>query len=110
MLSDRTRKRLDELQKHLGKASLDEVLEEVIAHYDRFRTPGELAVFARLTPRLREVLRMIGEGNSTKQIAYQLQVTTKTVEFHRARLMKRLEIRDVAALVRFAVRVGAVAP
>ena len=61
-----------------------------------------------LTPRQREILRLIAEGHSTKQMAAQLDVSVKTVETHRALLMERLGIHDIAGLVRFAVRVGIV--
>lgn len=63
-----------------------------------------------LTPRQREILRLIAEGRSTKEIAGELAVSVKTVETHRAMLMERLGIRDVAGLVRLAIRVGLVAP
>ncbi len=61
-----------------------------------------------LTPRQREILRLIAEGRSTKEMAGDLGVSIKTVEAHRALLMDRLGIHDVAGLVRFAVRVGIV--
>jgi DNA-binding NarL/FixJ family response regulator len=61
-----------------------------------------------LTPRQREILQMIAEGKSTKEIAYQLDVSVKTVETHRAALMERLGIHDVAGLVIYAVRNGLV--
>jgi DNA-binding NarL/FixJ family response regulator len=57
-----------------------------------------------LTPRQREILQLIAEGKSTKEIAFVLSVSIKTVETHRAALMERLAIRDVAGLVLFAVR------
>ena len=57
-----------------------------------------------LTPRQREILQLIAEGRSTKEIAFTLSVSIKTVETHRAALMERLGIRDVAGLVVFAVR------
>ena len=57
-----------------------------------------------LTLRQREVLQMIAEGKNTKEIAAALQVSTKTVETHRAALMARLGIRDVAGLVIYAAR------
>lgn len=63
---------------------------------------------ARLTPRQRDILRRIAEGNSTKEIAYDLGLSSKTVETHRAQLMDRLGIHDVAGLVRFAIRIGLV--
>lgn len=57
-----------------------------------------------LTPRQREVLQLIAEGHSTKEIAFQLSVSVKTAETHRGALMERLGIHDVAGLVVFAVR------
>ena len=57
-----------------------------------------------LTPRQREILQMIAEGKSTKEIAYVLEVSVKTIETHRSALMERLGIRDVAGLVLYAVR------
>lgn len=62
----------------------------------------------RLTPRQREILQMIAEGRTTKQMAAQLGVSIKTVETHRALLMERLGIHDIAGLARFAVRTGIV--
>lgn len=59
-----------------------------------------------LTARQREILQMIAEGKSTKQIAFQLEVSVKTVETHRAALMGRLDIHDIAGLVLYAVRHG----
>ncbi len=62
-----------------------------------------------LTPRQREILELIAKGRSTKQIAHQLGLSVKTVETHRAQLMERLGLRDVASLVRLAIRAGLVA-
>ena len=64
----------------------------------------------RLTPRHREVLQLLAEGQTTKDIAARLKLSVKTVETHRAQLMDRLDIHDLAGLVRFAIRVGLVAP
>jgi DNA-binding NarL/FixJ family response regulator len=63
-----------------------------------------------LTPRQREVLKRVAEGRSTKAIAYELNLSVKTVETHRAQIMERLGIRDVAGLVRYAMRAGLVPP
>ena len=63
-----------------------------------------------LTPRQREVLKRVAEGRSTKEIAYDLGLSVKTVETHRAQIMERLGIRDVAGLVRYAMRTGLVPP
>jgi DNA-binding NarL/FixJ family response regulator len=61
-----------------------------------------------LTPRQRETLQLIAEGKTTKEIASRLNLSIKTVETHRAQLMERLDIHDVAGLVKFAIRVGLV--
>lgn len=61
-----------------------------------------------LTPRQHEILVLIAEGQTTKEIARNLNISVKTVESHRAQLMERLDIRDVAGLVRFAIKTGLV--
>jgi DNA-binding NarL/FixJ family response regulator len=61
-----------------------------------------------LTQRQREILQLIAEGKPTKEIAHALDVSVKTVETHRQRLMDRLGIHDVAGLIRFALRTGLV--
>jgi DNA-binding NarL/FixJ family response regulator len=63
-----------------------------------------------LTPRQREVLKMIAEGLSTKEIARQLDLSIKTVDTHRSQLMKQLDIHEVAGLVRYAMRTGLISP
>jgi DNA-binding NarL/FixJ family response regulator len=59
-----------------------------------------------LTPRQREILQMVAEGKTTKEIAFVLNLSIKTVETHRAQLMDRLGIHDVPGLVRYAMRIG----
>jgi DNA-binding NarL/FixJ family response regulator len=63
-----------------------------------------------LTPRQREIVQLIAEGKSTKDIAFLLKISIKTVEAHRMQLMERLDIHDVASLARYAIRVGLVPP
>jgi DNA-binding NarL/FixJ family response regulator len=74
------------------------------------RRMGAGAQVDPLTPRQREVLKGIAEGRSTKRIAVDLGLSVKTVETHRAQIMERLGIRDVAGLVRYAMRTGLVPP
>jgi DNA-binding NarL/FixJ family response regulator len=62
-----------------------------------------------LTPRQREILRLIAGGKTTKEIARALNISVKTVETHRMQLMERLDIHDIAGLVRYALRIGLVA-
>lgn len=62
-----------------------------------------------LTARQTEILTLIAQGLQTKEIAFRLQLSAKTVEAHRAQIMERLDIRDIAGLVRYAIRHGLVA-
>jgi DNA-binding NarL/FixJ family response regulator len=71
----------------------------------RCRSPLE-----QLTARQREILQLLAEGQTTKAIALVLKVSAKTVEYHRAKLMVRLNIFDIPGLVRFALRTGLIAP
>jgi len=59
-----------------------------------------------VTPRQREILQLVAEGSSTKEIAHRLTLSVKTIEAHRSQIMERLGIRDIPGLVRFAVRAG----
>jgi DNA-binding NarL/FixJ family response regulator len=61
-----------------------------------------------LTPRQREVLQLIAEGRSTREMAEALHLSVKTVETHRSQLMQRLQVFDVAGLTRYAIRIGLV--
>jgi DNA-binding NarL/FixJ family response regulator len=73
-------------------------------------TPQSVDVPSLLTARQREVLQLIAEGQTTKQIAALLYISEKTVESHRLRLMRQLDIHDIAGLVRYAIRTGLVMP
>ncbi|HTD12471.1 MAG TPA: response regulator transcription factor [Steroidobacteraceae bacterium] len=64
----------------------------------------------RLTLRQREVLQLIAEGHTTKEIAAKLNISPKTAEAYRGELMKALEIHDIASLTRYAIRTGLVSP
>jgi DNA-binding NarL/FixJ family response regulator len=68
----------------------------------------ETSPLSLLTARQREILQLIAEGQSTKEIGYRLSLSAKTVETHRRLLMDRLGIHDVAGLARFAIRAGLV--
>jgi DNA-binding NarL/FixJ family response regulator len=82
------------------------VSKPIISEYLQ-RTGGDDATKS-LTRRQREILQMIAEGKSTKQIALILNISAKTVVSHRSRLTKRLDAKDIAALVRHAIRLGLV--
>lgn len=59
-----------------------------------------------LTPRERQILQLIAEGNTTKDIATLLSISFKTAESHRSRIMKKLDIHEVTGIVRYAIRRG----
>jgi DNA-binding NarL/FixJ family response regulator len=63
-----------------------------------------------LTARERQVLQLVGEGKSTKDVAHLLGISAKTAESHRARLMQKLDIHETASLVRYAIRRGLIQP
>ena len=81
------------------------VSKKVVLDYMQ-RMDTETTPVERLTRRQREVLQLIAEGNTVKEIAYQLNLSVKTVETHRSQLMGRLDIHDVPGLVRYAMRMG----
>jgi DNA-binding NarL/FixJ family response regulator len=85
-----------------------ELTGRIAAAFWRNGTEAHDAVEA-LTLRQREVLQLVAEGLSTKEIAWRLHLSTKTVETHRTQIMRRLDIHGIAGLVRYAVRAGIVA-
>jgi len=91
-----------------GRKYLSPSIEQKAASkLDQHKREGEPAP-AELTPRQLEVLTLIAEGHSTKDIAKHLSISVKTVETHRAQLMDRLNIHDIASLVRYAIKMGLV--
>ena len=93
-------------QTYLSPAISQAVVAALMKASDAVRVTSQIE---SLTPRQREVLKLIAEGYSTKRAAAELGVSAKTVEAHRGAIMQRLGVRDLAGLVRFAVRVGLVA-
>jgi len=90
-------------EKYLAPAISRHVIDDYLQ-----RMGDETRMIDLLTPRQREVLQLIAEGKTTKEIASILQVGVKTVETHRGKLMERANIHDIAGLVRFAIRLGLV--
>jgi DNA-binding NarL/FixJ family response regulator len=85
------------------------ISREVIGEFRRVDTKDQTPL-EMLTPRQRQILQLVAEGHSTKDIARQLDLSVKTVESHRGELMARLDIHDVTGLVRFAIRHGLISP
>jgi DNA-binding NarL/FixJ family response regulator len=73
-------------------------------------TESESSPYSLLTPREREVLQLMAEGNPTKQIGRRLYISPKTVEAHRLRIMNKLKIDNVAQLTKYAIQEGLTSP
>jgi DNA-binding NarL/FixJ family response regulator len=82
------------------------IAAELVDDYVRMAKDPGPSVFESLSPREREVLQLIAEGHSTKEVARILKVSVKTVETHRRQLMNKLELFSVAELTRYAIREG----
>ena len=89
-------------QSYLSPRITDIVVKEYLYNMPK----SESTVFNVLTVREREVLQLLAEGKSTKQIASTLNLSVKTVETHRQQIMDKLEIRTVAELTKYAIREG----
>jgi DNA-binding NarL/FixJ family response regulator len=72
--------------------------------------PASSATSDFLTDREREILQLVAESNSTKEIASKLDISVKTVDNHRTNLMRKLNLHDVASLTRYALDVGLIEP
>lgn len=83
-----------------------EITGPVIEDYVRQLGKADSSGFSVLTAREREILQLLAEGNSTKQIASSLHVSVKTVETHRQQIMSKLDVHTVADLIKYAIREG----
>ncbi len=97
-------------EKYLAPFVSKQVVETLLTQIDskNVKKKGKQLPLEIMTPRQREILQLIAEGNSTKEIAFKLNVSIKTVEAHRKQLMDRLHIYDIAGLVRYAIKIGIV--
>lgn len=93
-----------------GRRYLSRAIDpEQVAMFERQAASGGSGI-DRLTPRQQQILQLVAEGLCTREIAERLYLSVKTVETHRAHIMQRLDIHDVAGLVRFAIRHGLLPP
>ncbi|OGF17086.1 MAG: hypothetical protein A2W00_00945 [Candidatus Eisenbacteria bacterium RBG_16_71_46] len=92
-----------------GAAHYSPAVQEELARLLREGGPPRRALDL-LTEREREVLKLVAEGLATKEIASRLDISSRTVEAHRANLMRKLDLRSVARLTQFAIREGLVKP
>jgi len=93
-----------------GERFLSPAVSEHVVAASLQRVAREQTSLERLTPRQREVLQLVAEGHTTKQIAAKLGISAKTGEAYRGELMKALDIHDIASLTRYAIRTGLVSP
>ena len=82
------------------------IVDNVIKDYTHLFSKTEISAFSILTPREREVLQLLSEGKTTKEIALHLIVSVKTVETYRQQLMDKLDIHSIADLTKYAIREG----
>jgi DNA-binding CsgD family transcriptional regulator len=112
----KTRTERAETRAEIAEMALERLLQKMAA--TRRKIPGFVAeatpeptradslALAQLTSRQRQILQRLALGSNTKQIADELALSPKTIEYHRIRLMNTLKLRDITGLVRFALRVG----
>lgn len=89
-------------QTYLSSQIADLVLKDYINQLNK----KEPSAYSQLTPREREVLQMLAEGHTTKQISARMHVSVKTVETHRKQIMDKLNIHNIAGLTKYAIREG----
>jgi len=78
----------------------------VDAYRGKTKETEQTSAFSQLTPREREIVQLLAEGKSTKEIANQLVISQKTVDVHRQNTMEKLHLRNLADLVRYAIKEG----
>ena len=86
-----------------GSIYLSPGISGALAH--ALRTNGDIPA-EPLTPREREVLQLVAEGRTSKEVSIVLHISAKTIDAHRASIMKKLDLHDTASLVRYAIRRG----
>jgi DNA-binding NarL/FixJ family response regulator len=88
-------------QRYLSRKITETIVEDYLHQLDEVASPLD-----RLTDREREVLQLVAEGKTSADIAEVLSISIKTVETYRSRIMHKLDLRDLPALVKFAIQQG----
>lgn len=83
-----------------------EITGTIIRDYVGQSSSGDSSPFAVLSPREREVFQLVAEGRSSRQIASHLNVSVKTIDTHRQQIMQKLDVRNLADLIKMAIREG----
>ena len=91
-----------------GQLFLSPMVSKPVIEASLNQSGNGASALEQLTPRQREILKLIAEGHSSKQIAQILDASVKTIDSHRANIMERLGVHNVPGLVRFAIRFGLV--
>ena len=76
--------------------------------FRQLETSVELSPLEKLSPREREILQLVAEGKTSQEIAGRLSISPKTVDTYRSRLMRKIEVEDMAGLVKFAIQHGVI--
>ncbi len=92
----------------MGRTYITPLLAGELLQFHKQKPPGESHTLAQLTSRQRQVLQLLAEGRCVKEVASILQISTRTVEFHKYSMMESLGLKSSAELVRFAVKHGLV--
>jgi len=94
---------------HKGERYLSQHIEDLLNNWEeKIDLTAETSPLDQLTRRESEVLQMVAEGKSSREIAEVLSISSKTVDSYRSRLMQKLEVEDVTGLVKFAIRHGVI--
>ena len=91
-----------------GRTYITPLLAGELLQFHKQKPPGESSALAQLTSRQRQVLQLLAEGRCVKEVASILEISTRTVEFHKYSMMESLGLKSSADLVRFAVKHGLV--
>ena len=82
------------------------VADSLVKNYVQYLNADDYSAFSILSKREREVLQLLSEGKSVKEIAHQLSLSVKTIETHRQKIMNKLNIHNLAKLIRYAIHEG----
>ncbi len=91
-------------KKYFGRKYDDEKLEELVSKYESVYIKDQAVAYTPLTSREKEVLRMVGNGFTSSEIANELSISLKTVNTHRSNIITKLNLKSLSELIRYAVQ------
>lgn len=101
-------KEIEKNKIYISSSFSSEVISKLVQHRSKERDKKPRSVFKDLSPREREVLTLIAEGNQNKKVARKLGISVRTVEHHRLSIMRKLNVSNTAGLVKYAIKAGLV--